>query len=124
MGDGTLLLSHPSQFQEQANGHAGWDRNGRKIDEEPLWRRFSISKFGGDQPDDGGCFFAFDARSEGADKDRIWAETHLCGRPGLVLPDRGAVGGDEFERRFLVRVLHARSVEYAGVDGIWGGKPR
>jgi hypothetical protein len=123
MGHGSSFFGESSEFQKEANRHAGWDRNRREIHEKAFRRRFSISEFGGDEPHDGCRFLPVDSGTEGADEDGAGSETHFGGGAQVVLPDQGASGGGEFERRFLVRVLHARSVEYVFWDGLRGIDP-
>jgi hypothetical protein len=123
MGHGSSFLGQSSEFQKEADRHAGWDRNRRKIHEKAFRRRSSVSEFGGEQPHDGCCFLPRDSGTERADEDGGRAETHLGGGTRFILPDQGASGGGKFERRFLVRVLHPRSVEYVFWDGFRGIDP-
>ncbi len=116
MGDGSAFIGQTGQLQKKADRHAGWDRNRREIDEEPLWSGFPVSELSGDEPHDRGGFLSIDSRTKGANEDGVRAESHLSRRKRLILPGRGAAGGGEVESHVLVRVLHARTVEYVLQD--------
>lgn len=116
MGDRPPLIGQTSQLQKKADCHAGWDRNRREIDEEPLRSGFPVSEFGGDESHDRGRFLSIDSGAEGSNKDGIGAESHFSRRKRLILPDGGAAGRGEVESHVLVRVLHDRTVEYVLKD--------